>query len=328
MSTTNRTGRSTRSARLALVGAALIGAASCGSATATGSTVTSVAAATTTTSAPAATTTAVAAVSTVVPTTTTAPRPTSAIDELVGAEGARIHVRCAGHGDTTVVLIAGFGSGSESWVKVEPDLAGRTRVCSYDRPGTGTSDPATATTTFTRETTQLHTLLATIGESGPYVLVGHSFGGAEAVTFASMFPAEVTGLVLVDASPATWPAALCAVADDGTDGATMLRSSCTGSFLPTGNSEHLDVAASFSELSGIASLGSLPMAVVTAVDRALPADLAATEVARLTEVWNQGQHDWMALSTAAHLVPVEHTGHHIEIEQPGVVIDEITRLLP
>ena len=36
----------------------------------------------------------------------------------------------------------------------------------------------------------------------------------------------------------------------------------------------------------------------------------------------------MALSTDAHLVSVEHTGHHIEIDQPGVVIDEITRLLP
>ena len=36
----------------------------------------------------------------------------------------------------------------------------------------------------------------------------------------------------------------------------------------------------------------------------------------------------MALSTAAHLVTVDHTGHHIEIDQPGVVIDEITHLLP
>ena len=77
-----------------------------------------------------------------------------------------------------------------------------------------------------------------------------------------------------------------------------------------------------------ASLGSLPMAVITATHRELPADLAASEVERLNDAWNQGQQTWMALSTDARLVPVDHTGHHIEIDQPGVVIDEITRLLP
>ena len=77
-----------------------------------------------------------------------------------------------------------------------------------------------------------------------------------------------------------------------------------------------------------ASIGSLPMAVITASHRELPAGLATSEVDRLNAAWNQGQQDWMTLSTAAHLVAVEDTSHHIEIDQPGVVIDEITRLLP
>ena len=239
-----------------------------------------------------------------------------------------MHVRCVGQGGTTVVLIAGFGGDSTGWVDVEPAIATRARVCSYDRPGTGTSDPASSTATFSSQATDLHALLTTIGEPGPYVVVGQSFGGAEAVAFASLFADDVTGLVLVDASPTTWPAALCAVADDGTEGASMLRGTCSGAFLPTGNSERLDVDAAFAEVAGIASLGALPMAVVTAAERELPADLAAPEAARLTEVWNEGQQDWIALSTAAHLVTVAHTGHHIEIDRPDVVIDEITLLLP
>lgn len=239
-----------------------------------------------------------------------------------------MHVRCVGQGDTTALLIAGFGGSTESWVKVEPAIATRARVCSYDRPGTGTSDPTTSTATFTTEATELHALLSTIGEPGPYVVVGQSFGGAEAITFASLFADEVTGLVLIDASPTTWPAALCAAADDGSDAAATVLGTCTGAFLPTGNSEHLDVADAFAEVSGIVSLGSLPMAVITATERELPTGLAAPEVARLTEAWNHGQQDWMALSTSAHLVSVDHTGHHIEIDQPGVVIDEITLLLP
>ncbi len=267
----------------------------------------------------------------VAPPTTTVPpiaRPTATIDELVDTGGARLHIRCVGHGDTTVLLIPGFGGDTASWASIEPAIANHARVCSYDRPGTGTSDPATSNATFTTQAHELHTLLDTIGEPGPYVAVGHSFGGAEAITFASLFADEVAGLVLVDASPTTWPAALCAVVEDGSEGAAMLRGLCTSSFAPTGNSEQLDVVAAFTEAAQISSLGSLPMAVITATFREVPADLAASEVERLNDAWNQGQQTWMALSSNARLVSVDDTGHNVQIDQPGVVIDEITRLLP
>jgi pimeloyl-ACP methyl ester carboxylesterase len=317
-SSTNAYQTKVRRLGVATFAVALITATACGSNTST-------------TTAPTTTAPSTASSTSVVaPTTTvdTVARPTATIDQLVGADGARVHVRCVGQGDTTVVLIAGFGGDATGWVKVEPAIAAHARVCSYERPGTGTSDPATATATFSTEANDLHTLLHTIGEPGPYVLVGHSFGGAEAVTFASLFADEVTGLVLIDASPTKWPAALCSVADDGTDAAAMLRGTCTGAFLPTGNSERLDVAAAFAEVAKIHSLGSMPMAVITATERTLDPGLAASEVTRLNDAWNQGQQDWVALSSAAHLVSVDHTGHHIEIEKPAVVIDEITRLLP
>ena len=309
---------------LALFAAALLSATACGNDARTE-------AGSSPTTAPTTTTTATTTPTTVAsPTTTvtTVARPTATIDQLVGAQGARVHIRCIGNGDTTVLLIAGFTGSTESWVKVEPALDTRARVCSYDRPGTGTSDPATSIPTFATQATDLHALLGTIGEPGPYVVVGHSFGGAEAIEFASRFADEVSGLVLIDASPATWPAALCAVRDDGSEATATVHSTCTGAFLPTGNSEHLDVAAAFAEVSKVVSLGSIPMAVVTATVRELPAGLAAAEVARLTETWNQGQRDWMRLSTAAHLVAVDRTSHHIELDQPEIVIEEITRLLP
>lgn len=261
------------------------------------------------------------------PSTTVEVRPTAAIDRLVVSGEERVHVRCAGRGDTTVVLINGFGGDSSAWSQVEPEVAQHARVCAYDRPGTGASGAAVGTSTFRSQADDLHELLQTIGESAPYLLVGQSFGGAEAVTFTSLFPSEVTGLVLVDASPATWPTELCAVADDGTAGAATVRATCSSAFSASGNSEHLDVRAAFAELARIGSLGAVPMAVITATERELPADLAASERVRLTEAWDEGQQTWLALSTAAHLVPVDRTGHHIEIDQPDVVIAEIEHLL-
>ncbi|MDP2293229.1 MAG: alpha/beta hydrolase [Actinomycetota bacterium] len=307
---------------LILLTAVLVSSTACGGSTADTGDATSTSRATTTTILPAAPTSMSSA-----PSTTAAPRPTTTIDALIGVPGERVHVRCVGQGDTTVLLISGFGGGAEGWATIEPAIAARARVCSYERPGTGQSDPATSTSTFTTQAMDLHALLGAIGEPGPYIVVGHSFDGAAAVTFASRFADEVAGLVLVDASPTRWPAAICAVPDDGSDAAATLRSVC-GMFAPTGNSEHLDAVAAFAEADEIVSLGSLPMAVITAARRGLPADLATAEVDRLNAAWHEGQRHWMALSSDAHLVTVEHTGHHIEIDQPSVVIDAISHLLP
>jgi pimeloyl-ACP methyl ester carboxylesterase len=327
---------------LAILAAALVSVAACGSDSTTqtrsGPHATALASATQGTSttsraAPSTTVTTVApptgAITAEEPATavTAVARPTATIDELVGDDGERVHVRCVGEGDTTVVLISGFGGDTTGWANVEPAIATRARVCSYDRPGTGTSDPATTTATFTTGATDLHDLLRTIGEPAPYVVVGQSFGGAQAIMFAALYGNEVSGLALVDASPATWPADLCSVPDDGSEAAATVLGICAA-FLPTGNSERLDVVAAFAEVSNVVSLESLPMAVITAVDRELPSGLAESEVARLTGAWNQGQQSWASLSTTAHVVTVDHTSHHIEIDQPAVVIDEITRLLP
>jgi pimeloyl-ACP methyl ester carboxylesterase len=137
----------------------------------------------------------------------------------------------------------------------------------------------------------------------------------------------VRGLVLIDASPASWPTELCAVAVDGSDMATTIHATCAGWADPTANAEHLDVFAAFNEVAGISSLGSLPMTVITAVDRQL-ADLGATELARLTAAWDQSQQRWADLSTSSQVVPVEDTSHHIELDRPEVVIDAVVGLLP
>lgn len=252
-------------------------------------------------------------------TTATVERPTQDRDELVHVDGGRMHLRCVGQGDTTVLLLAGWGGDGDAWGAIEPPVAEHARVCSYARFGTGTSDPPASTQTFATQARDLYALLTEAGEPGPYVLLGHSFGGAEAVTFAAAYPDEVVGLMLLDASPTDWPATVCSV-PAWPDGCAVMRD-------PTRDPERLDVFAAFDEVATITSLGELPMTVVTAAHRSDPGPSPA-EYERLDAVWADGVERWAALSPASTVVTVEDTGHDIHLDQPQLVVDTLLELIP
>lgn len=109
-----------------------------------------------------------------------------------------LYLDCRGTGQPTVVLEAGSGADSSTWSAVHDELAATTRTCAYDRAGRGRSDP-TARHSLGDAVAELAALLARSGEPGPYVLVGHSLGGAYIRVFAGANRADVVGLVLVDA---------------------------------------------------------------------------------------------------------------------------------
>jgi len=99
-----------------------------------------------------------------------------------------------------VILEAGAGFPSISWFIVQEKVAQFTRVCSYDRPGFGWSEPASGPLSSDQVAANLHGLLETASVPGPYILVGHSDGGVYVRAYARQYPAEVLGLVLVDSS--------------------------------------------------------------------------------------------------------------------------------
>lgn len=263
------------------------------------------------------------------PTTTTTPavRPTQLVDADIEIDGGRMHLRCIGEGPTTVLLLAGWGSSGDGWGAIEPPIAERARVCSYSKFGTGTSDAPSTAQTFSSQAADLHHLLDEAGEPGPYVVLGHSFGGAQAVTFASEHPEEVVGLMLLDASPPTWPAAVCAVPDDGTDAARDAGGLCATMHDPALDPERIDVVPAFEEVAAIESLGDLPTTVMSGARRSWPG-LAEDQITRLTQVWNEGVDRWAGLSTTSTTVFVQDTSHLIQLDQPDLVVDHVLALLP
>ena len=120
--------------------------------------------------------------------------------EMVDVGGYRLHINCVGQGSPTVVLDAGSGAMSAHWVWVQRQVSGTTRVCAYDRAGMGWSEMGPDPRDAKQITGELHTLLSNAGIEGPYMLVGHSFGGMYMQTYAARYPGEVAGVALVDSS--------------------------------------------------------------------------------------------------------------------------------
>ncbi len=125
-------------------------------------------------------------------------------DSVTLVDGRAIHFTCMGEGSPTVILTAGLGDWGTAWNKVQPAIARTTRVCAWDRPGFGLSDPSPAIQTAAATTADLEQALAS-SSGGPYVLVGHSLGAYETLLFADRHRDAVAGMVLVDPSiPDQW----------------------------------------------------------------------------------------------------------------------------
>ena len=122
---------------------------------------------------------------------------------LVDAGGHRLHLRIEGAGEPgpTVILECGIGGATScNWGWVEPAVARFARVVAYDRAGLGWSDPGPLPRDGRRIVVELHTALENAGLPGPYVFVGHSYGGPLARLFTAAYPDEVAGLVLAEPS--------------------------------------------------------------------------------------------------------------------------------
>jgi len=106
-----------------------------------------------------------------------------------------------GQGAPTVVFESGGGGGSAVQDRPAQRLVSAfARAIIYDRAGLGWSDKAKPWRSFTRRAEDLFRLLEAVRLTGPYVLVGGSFGGLMARAFAYRYPDEVAGMVLLDAA--------------------------------------------------------------------------------------------------------------------------------
>ena len=225
--------------------------------------------------------------------------------------------------------------------RVFPAVAEFTKVCAYDRPGTpvgeqpSRSDPVPQPTTAGNAVADLHALLSAAGETGPYVLVAHSYGGLIGRLYASTYPEQAAGLVLVDAlseglqdaeTPEQWAIQRNLIQGDVSEGVAEYPALET-------------IDRSFDQLRAAPPLRQMPLIVLSA-DRgwgpqlpsmiasgALPADVPP-DFGYVTDAAQKQAHASLAtlVQNAKHITDTN-SGHEIQKEQPQLVVDAVREVV-
>jgi hypothetical protein len=224
--------------------------------------------------------------------------------------GYSLAYQCEGSGEPTVILEAGYAaSGIETFgERIQPELATTTRVCTYDRAGVGVSDArpvSVSPLTSVTQADELHALLEAIDEPGPFVYVGHSYGGIVARAFAATFPDETVGLVLLDASSEPEiPVYARLHAGAWNDGTVH----------PAPN-QRIDIGASVRAVEDAPALGAMPLIVVTA------GVLEDRWLATVPHLEAEAQTRLASLSADSIHVVDRGKGHFLPSNDPKIVIE-------
>jgi pimeloyl-ACP methyl ester carboxylesterase len=264
--------------------------------------------------------------------------------------GRKMYLECRGTGSPTVVLVGGLRASAEDWGiadKSAPaalhEVSKFTRVCACDRPGTpvgekpSRSDSVPQPVTAGDAVADLHALLTAAGEAKPYVLVGHSHGGLIVRLYASTYPEDVSGLVLVDAlsegiqdaeTPEQWAIQRKLIEGDVREDLALYPAL-----------ERIDVDRSFDQIRAALPLRPLPLVVLSAdrpwgpqipsmiAEGKLPADVPPDFGYVTDAAQKQAQAQLAELVPAAKHITNMNSGHEIHKEQPRLVIDSIRQVV-
>ena len=276
------------------------------------------------------------------------PLPTSGeVADLVEiGNGRKMYLQCRGSGSPTVILESGYRNDADIWsaqlepgmTTVFPQVAKFTRVCAYDRPGTfldgnhlSRSTPVPMPRTARDLVSDLHALLEKAHVPGPYVFAAHSFGGIFARLYASTYPNNVVGMVLVDAlsekvksglTPEQWKLYVNFGFTKPTPGVEKYK-----------DIETLDANASLDQMEKAASaepLRPMPLFVLTQGQpfdltpwQPLPADFPGA----LDKAWHAAQDELATLAPNARHRVATKSAHYIQVQEPQLVVDAIKQVV-
>ena len=255
--------------------------------------------------------------------------------------GRKIQIECAGVGTPMVLLVSGKGNRADTWSTnvIDPrnleatvfhQAARFTRVCAYDRPATTSydnqptpSDPVPRPVTAREGVADLHALLTTHTQ-GPFVIVGHSYGGLIARLYASTYPDSVAGLVLEDALSEGLYDRLTASQREIIEALNLLP-------------EPVYTVRSFEQVISAPPVRPMPTVILTAdlppisandvASGVFPASVTVEFVNALWSAQIAAQAALARLFPGARHITNTNSRHYIHLEQPQLVVDSIREVV-
>ena len=262
--------------------------------------------------------------------------------------GRKLYLECHGAGSTTVILESGLRTRGDNWSRADllsrggepvlPQVATFARVCTYDRPGTtlnpgevSRSDAAPMPRTALNVVRDLHMLLRAANVPGPYVMVGHSFGGLFVRLYLAMYPEEVSGLVLVDALPEQIKP-LFSEADWATF--LALNSGPLPGFESYAALETIDFDMSFQQIERELTNPNNPppktvptVILVRGVPIKLPPGAPPKFGPVLEAAWRKSENQLALAVLHLQVVVAAKSGHYIQWDEPALVVQAIRKVV-
>ena len=267
--------------------------------------------------------------------------------QIAIGNGRKLYLRCKGSGRPAVVLESGIHDSSDPWTltQTEPPVVSSpavfsgvahfTRVCRYDRPGTiRYTDPPALTTrstpvkmprTLPGLASDMRKLLRRSGIRGPYMLVGHSFGGMIVRLFAQTYPSKVAGLVFVDAfgtnirglfGPELWPSYVELLNHPGTP------------FDSNPRFETIDIDGAIDAILRARELPRIPLAVMSKTEPfATTPGVSPAILSKLEEVWPLVGDELVKLEPQTPHIFATGSDHYVQMHDPDLTTATISLIL-
>lgn len=236
-------------------------------------------------------------------------------DQVAIIDGHRVAYQVFGTGKPVVVMISGMGDGMSSFQDVAPEIAQVATVIIYDRAGYGASGAVAGLRDAQAAERELSGLLAQIGVSGPYVLVGHSVGGLFAEYYAAMHPSDVAGLILEDSRPADFTRR-CEAAGVG----MCMAPALAVRFMPNG--ARGEFAALSQTIAQVEAAGPAPGRDVLILSRSVEPNAAAFD-----RIWSVAQNDLALRYPGSRHLVASRSGHYVHQDQAAWFVSSVVAFL-
>jgi pimeloyl-ACP methyl ester carboxylesterase len=248
-------------------------------------------------------------------------------DGRIAVGAWQVQVSEQGSGRYTVIFESGFGTGLGAWRKVAPEVAKSAHVLTYSRAGHGTSDPRPEPRTILQSSQELDQLVLAAKLKPPFILVGHSYGGLLARAFAVRHPDWVAGMVLVDPTDERFTPALRRLdARRARDDDRQFAAIVPARFQPELQQLQpvLDAGKLPAPLDG--RLPDVPVVVLTSV-RQVEKPEFFLETTEAVAIKRDLHADFLRQFSDGSQVLTLGSGHHIELDEPELVIDAVRKVM-